>query len=242
MRVNPLAPAAAILSLALPPRCPGCGSIVRGDHRFCPDCWGSLRFLGEPACSGCGVPFEVASAPRCDDCLARPPIHAGVHAAVAYGDVARTVALGLKYGGRIGLAETASRLMRRVLPEGDVLVPVPLHRWRIWSRGFNQAALIAERLGRDAGVPVERRALVRTRATTALRGLGRRARAEQVRGAFAVDPRRADRIAGKRVLLVDDVYTSGATTDACVRTLLQAGALSVAIVCWARVIDEDTAD
>lgn len=150
--------------------------------------------------------------------------------------------MGLKYGGRIGLAETAARLMWRVVPAGDVLVPVPLHRWRIWSRGFNQAALIAERLGRKAAMPVERRALVRVRATTALRGLGRQARAEQVRGAFAVDPRRVDRVAGKRVLLIDDVYTSGATTDACVRALLSAGATSVTIVCWARVVDENTAD
>jgi ComF family protein len=234
----------AIVSLALPPRCPGCGAIVRGDHRFCTGCWQSLRFLGEPCCAGCGAPFEIAgdSGLRCEDCRARPPAHAGIHAAVAYGDVARGVALGLKYGGRTGLAETAARLIARGLPTGDVLVPVPLHRWRIWSRGYNQAALIADALGRARGLPVERHALVRTRATAALRGLGRRARAEQVRGAFAADPRRVERVRGRRVLLVDDVYTSGATTDACVATLLAGGAASVAIVCWARVLDDATAD
>lgn len=171
-----------------------------------------------------------------------PPPHAGLHAAVAYGDVARAVALGLKYGGRIGLAETVARLMRRGMPDGDILVPVPLHRWRIWSRGFNQAALIADALGRATGVPVERRVLVRRRATVALRGLGRRARAEEVRAAFAVDPLRRERIASKRILLLDDVYTSGATAGACTRALLDEGAASVAVVCWARVLDPTSAD
>ena len=228
----------AALSLALPPRCPGCGDIVRGDHRFCPRCWASLRFLGPPCCAGCGAPFEVEAHALCDACRVRPPIHAGIHAAVAYGDVARAVALGLKYGGRTSLAQTAAGLMRRGLPPGDVLVPVPLHRWRLWSRGYNQAALIADALARTSELPVERHALRRIRATAALRGLGRRERAREVRAAFDIDPRRIATIRGKRVLLVDDVYTSGATTEACARVLLGAGAAGVAIVCWARVIDE----
>jgi ComF family protein len=226
------------LSLALPPRCPGCGEIVRGDHRFCPRCWGSLRFLGPPCCSGCGAPFDVDADTPCDGCRARPPIHAGIHAAVAYGEVARAVALGLKYGGRTSLARTAAGLMRRGMPPGDVLVPVPLHRWRLWSRGYNQAALIADALARFSGLPVERRTLRRIRATAALRGLGRHERAREVRAAFDVDPRRAASLAGKRVVLIDDVYTSGATTEACVRVLLGAGAASVAVACWARVLDD----
>lgn len=243
--VRPLAsPFAAALSLALPPRCAGCGEIVRADHRFCARCWSSLRFLGAPACAACGAPFEIDHGPgaRCADCTVRPPVHAGIHAAVAYGEVARAVALGLKYGGRISLAETVAGLMRRALPPGDVLVPVPLHRRRLWSRGYNQAALIADALARTSGVPVERRALRRVRATAALRGLGRQARAREVRAAFDVDPARRASVAGRRVILVDDVYTSGATAEACARTLLSAGAASVAIACWARVLDEDDAD
>lgn len=238
------APFRAALALALPPRCPGCDTIVAADHRFCADCWGALRFLGAPACAGCGVPFEFdrGAGTRCAECLRDPPRHAGIHAAVAYGDVARSVALGLKYGGRIALAETAARLMARVMPEADVLVPVPLHRWRIWSRGFNQAALVAQALGRARGVPVEHHGLVRIRATPMLRGMGRQARVRTVKAAFAVVPRHRDALAGRRVLLVDDIYTSGATTDACVAVLLRAGAASVAILCWARVLDESTMD
>lgn len=235
---------AAALSLALPPRCPGCGEIVRADHRFCARCWSSLRFLGSPSCAACGAPFETDRGPdaRCAECTLRPPVHAGVHAAVAYGDVARAVALGLKYGGRTALAETVAALMRRVLPPGDVLVPVPLHRWRLWSRGYNQAALIGDALVRATGMPVERRALRRIRATVALRGLGRQARAREVRAAFDIDPARRASVAGRHVILVDDVYTSGATAEACVRTLLGAGAASVAVACWARVIDEAATD
>lgn len=240
-----LAPAlATTLSLVLPPRCPGCGGIVGADHRFCAGCWSSLHFLAGPGCAACGLPWETdrGGGAVCDSCAARPPAHAGIHAAVAYGEVARAVALGLKYGGRIALAQTMARLMRRGLPAADVIVPVPLHRWRLWSRGFNQAGLIADALGKGSSIPVERRALIRPRATAALRGLGRGARAEEVGTAFAVDPARRDAVAGRRLVLVDDVYTSGATAGACVRALLGAGARSVAIACWARVVDDGPAD
>ncbi|BCA61154.1 hypothetical protein HMP09_0388 [Sphingomonas sp. HMP9] len=163
-----------------------------------------------------------------------------MRAAVAYGPIARDLALRLKYGGRIALAETMARQMRRLLPgEIDLLVPVPLHRWRIWTRGFNQAALIADALAGLSGVPHDRDALVRPRRTIVLRGLGARQRAKAVAGSFAVSA--AERVDGKTIALVDDVYTSGATADACTRALLKAGAQSVTILCWARVLSS-TAD
>lgn len=229
----------AVTRLALPPRCPGCGAVTNADHRFCAICWGGLRFLGPPACAACGVPFayDRGEGARCVRCLAEPPRHAGIRAAVAYGPVARTVALRLKYGGRTAFAETVARLMARLLPAGaDLIVPVPLHRWRIWSRGFNQAALIADALHTTA--PVDRFVLTRRRATPLLRGLGRAARRRAVRAAFMIDPARAERVRGRAVVLIDDVYTSGATTDACTAALLRAGARSVTILCWARVLDE----
>lgn len=157
---------------------------------------------------------------------------------MAYGDVARTVALRLKYGGRTAFAETVARQMARLMPdEAELLVPVPLHRWRIWSRGFNQAALIAAALGRSTGVTADATMLRRVRASASMRGLGARDRARTIAGAFAVDADRRDRLADKSVVLVDDVHASGATAKECTRALLRAGAGSVTILCWARVLD-----
>ena len=157
---------------------------------------------------------------------------------MAYGDVARTLALGLKYAGRAGLAETMARPMARLLPsDAERLVPVPLHRWRLWRRGYNQAALIAHAVARITAVPVLVDAIERTRRTPVLRGLSGRERRAAVARAFAV---RADAdVRGRAVVLVDDVHTSGATADACTAALLKAGARSVTLLCWARVLDGD---
>jgi ComF family protein len=234
------AAAAAAVDFALPPRCPACGTIVPEARNFCLDCWSKLHFLAEPCCARCGLPFEfgAAEAAECGRCLAEPPPFDRLRAAVAYGEVARAVALKLKYGGRPGVAETLARFMRRQLDPGAeaLLVPVPLHRWRIWKRGYNQAALIASALSRGTGWPLAVDLLRRTRATPTLRGLGRRERAEAVRGAFAVSEAGRAEVRGRDILLVDDVFTSGATAGACARALRKAGAATVGVVCWARVI------
>ena len=244
-----------MLDFALPPRCPGCGGIQAEPHRFCLDCWSALTFLGEPCCARCGHPFGFGSgdADQCGRCLADPPPFDRLRAAVAYGDLSRKVALKLKYGGRPGVAETLAHFMLRHLdgqigsgPQengpaaGDqpLVVPVPLHRWRLWKRGYNQAALIASALSRRTGLPVDLDLLRRTRATPSLRGLGRSERALAVRGAFQVrDDARAG-LADRQIILVDDVFTSGATASACAKALRRAGAASVEILCWARVVHE----
>ena len=242
-------PARLLLDFALPPRCPACGLIVSDPHRFCLGCWSKLVFLGEPCCRRCGLPFPFDSGEgaECGRCLAEPPAFDRLRAAVAYDPVARRVALKLKYSGRPGVAEALAALMARHLPraggaaEGEaqpepLLVPVPLHRWRLWRRGYNQAALIAESLSRRSGIRADPQLLRRIRRTPSLRGLGRRERAETVRGAFAVVD--AGAIAGRTAILVDDVFTSGATAGACARALKRAGAARVEVLCWARVIRE----
>ncbi|MEA3015512.1 MAG: hypothetical protein QOI38_234 [Sphingomonadales bacterium] len=228
------------VDFALPPRCPGCGAIVQDEHSFCLPCWSQLVFLGEPCCTRCGLPFEHdgGGEAECGACMADPPRFDRARAAVAYGEIPRKVALKLKYGGRPGVAETMARLMARHLPPGTgaMLAPVPLHRWRIWKRGYNQAALIAAALARCSGAEAVPDLLERTRATPYLRGMAPRERAQTVRGAFRVAERRRPLLAGREVILVDDVHTSGATAGACARALKKAGAGRVSLLCWARVV------
>ena len=230
-----------IVDFALPPRCPGCGAITQEDHSFCLCCWQKLTFLGEPCCTRCGLPFEYDSGldPECGACLADPPAFDSLRAAVAYGEIARIVALKLKYSGRPGVAETLAKFMQRHLvgeDSGAILLPVPLHRWRIWKRGYNQSALVATALARRTGLAVQLDLLRRTKATPPLKGLGRRERALAVRGAFRARPAAKALLAGRTVVLVDDVYTSGATAAACAKALKRAGAARVNIICWARVV------
>lgn len=231
-----------VVDFALPPRCPGCGSIVQEEHSFCLDCWSRLVFLGDPCCARCGLPFEHdggGAEAECGACLAHPPHFDWARAAVAYGEIPRKVALKLKYGGRPGVAETMARLMVRHLTDGGggaLLAPVPLHRWRIWKRGYNQAALIASALARRSGAALTLDLLERTKATPYLRGMGPRERAETVRGAFRVAQHRRDAVAGRAVVLIDDVFTSGATAGACAAVLKRSGAARVGLLSWARVV------
>jgi ComF family protein len=248
-----LAPASAaartalrqIVDFALPPRCASCGAITADPHSLCLSCWQSLTFLGEPCCMRCGHPFEYGSGDgaECGRCLAEEPAFDRARAAVAYGEVARKMALKLKYGGRPGVAVTLGGFMARHLRdvglEGALLVPVPLHRWRIWKRSYNQSALIASALSRRTSIPASLDLLRRSKATPPLRGLGRRERALAVRGAFDVRDDAKPSIRGRRIVLVDDVFTSGATADACARALKRAGAGSVEVLCWARVVGAD---
>lgn len=226
-----------LLDVVLPPRCPGCGEIVDALHSFCGDCWAGLHFLGETGCRTCGIPLAATDAGTCAGCLARPPRIARTRAAVAYGEVSRSLAIRLKYGRKVALAKAMARYMVPLvgeLPGRALLVPVPLHRRRVASRGFNQSLLIAREIGRLGGLQVSPRALRRTKVTPPLKGMSQVQRRKTVAGAFSAhDPAQ---VRGRTIVLIDDVLTTGSTANACARTLLKAGAERVELLCWARVV------
>ncbi len=238
--MRPAALLTAALDLVLPPRCMGCGEIVPDDGGFCAACWSSLAFITPPLCATCGDPFELPAAPGalCGACLAEPP-RFGARAVVAYDGAARDVVLGLKHADRDHLARAMARQLARAGGEwldGALIVPVPLHRWRLWRRGYNQAALMARALAKVSNAELLVDGLERHRATPSSQGMNRKDRAANVRGAFRVTERRRAAIKGRAVVLVDDVLTTGATANACARVLLRAGAHSVNLLAWARVV------
>lgn len=224
------------LDFALPPRCAGCGTIVDDVHSFCPDCWKEVEFLGDSGCVTCGMPLQATEERTCGACLARAPRIARTRAAVAYGDLARSLAIRLKYGRKVAIARTMARYMAPLVDpgEGRLLVPVPLHRSRLWGRGFNQSALVARELSRRLGITDDAFALARIRRTRPLKGMSPLQRRRTVAGAFRVRDKK--RVAGKTIILVDDVLTTGSTAEACARTLKRAGAARVELVSWARVV------
>lgn len=233
---------APLVDLIFPPRCPLCGEGISAQTGLCAACWNELTIPGEPACALCQRPFDdgIAQGLICAPCLANRPRHDGIAAGTLYGEPSRRLVLAFKHGNRIALAPLLARLIAAKLPFVDerwLIVPVPLHRWRLWRRGFNQAALLAHEIARLRGGRVLVDALVRRKRTPTLGGLGRKARARALSGAIAVNPRRHSKLKGANVLLVDDVLTSGATSEACVGALKRAGAEKVVIACFARVLD-----
>ncbi len=234
---------APLVDLAYPPRCPLCGAAIAEQRGLCGTCWSQLVIPGEPACSTCQRPLgrQSGEAVQCGACLADPPWHGGITAATLYNDTARDLVLALKHGGKIALAPMLAHQVLARLPvlEGEwLVVPVPLHRWRLWRRGFNQSALLAREIARTLEQPLVVDALLRRKATPSLGGLGRKARSRALSGAIVTNPARVAQLRGASVLLVDDVMTSGATTDACIGALRKARVKKVRIACFSRVLDD----
>lgn len=228
-----------LLDLVLPPLCLGCGAIVDSTGALCPACFSTMRFVLPPLCVRCGTPLPEALGPHavCGACAEAPPPWSRARAAFLYDAASRAMVLRFKHADRIDAAPAFARWMLRagaeLLAEAEVVVPVPLHRWRLFARRYNQAALLGARIAKARGLAFAPDALARVRRTVPQGTFDRRARAKNVRDAFAVA--RPKVIAGKAVVLIDDVLTTGATVGECTRVLLAAGARSVDVLTLARV-------
>lgn len=232
---------ALAVDVALPQLCAACREPVEGDG-LCPACWSRLTFIAPPYCERLGIPFPYDPGPGVlsMEAIADPPAYRRARAAVRFDDVARTLVHALKYGDRLDLAPMMGHWMatagRALTANADAIIPVPLHWRRRWMRRFNQSALLSEAISKASGVPVAYDALKRVKATPQQVGLSQSARALNVQGAFRVSPTGKAAIEGRRLILVDDVITTGATVDACARALLRAGATEVDVLAFARVV------
>lgn len=209
------------------------------------EAWSKVRFIAEPLCDGCGLPFEYDIGERCAACLARPRAFSRARAACLYDEASRDLVLKLKHADRTDLASLLGRWISRaadeLLREADLIAPVPMHRWRLLLRRYNQAAEIARPLARRYGKAYAPGVLVRARHTESQAGKSGSGRRRNVAGAFTVPSGQARRIAGRRVLLIDDVLTTGATAEACARALIKAGAAAVDLAVIARVRESPSA-
>lgn len=236
-----------MLDLLLPPRCLACGIEIDAPAGMCPDCWSGLRLLGPPWCRCCGLPLPLphasVDAPLCAGCASAPPAFDRARAALRYDGNSSRLILRFKRGGRLDGVTMFARWMAQageeLLQDADLLLPVPLHRWRLLQRGFNQSAVLAQRIAGLTQRPWDPSVLQRHRATASQQGLSAVARQQNINArAFRVN--RPERVAGARVILVDDVQTTGATLAACAAVLRHAGAARIDVLTLARVVREES--
>lgn len=227
----------------IPPQCLTCGLALDEPAAVCPDCWRQLRLIETPCCDVLGTPFayDQGEATVSPAALAAPPPWDRARAAVAYGEVAKNLIHALKYRDRHEAGLVMSRLMTRagapLLPDTDALLPVPLHRLRLWTRRYNQSALLAQRIAALSSVAYRPELLIRSRATRRQVGLDHDRRRKNVQGAFRVPEAAKGEVRGRRILLIDDVMTTGATAGACAKALKRAGAARVDVLVFALVLE-----
>ena len=231
-------------SFLFPATCIGCRVQVSEPGTLCADCWSQLRFIEKPYCPVMGTPFghDFGDNFTSAEAIADPPPFRRMRSAVLHRGAAQRLAVSLKFYDCSDLAPWMARWMQRaggeLLNECDVLVPVPLHRWRFWLRRFNQSAELARALAKLSTRPYAPQALKRIRRTEQQIGLGSKERKRNVDGAFRVPKEHEIHVRGRRVLLIDDVYTTGATVKAAVRALLRGGAKSVDVLTFSRVLPD----
>jgi ComF family protein len=235
--------AGAVLDLLLPPRCLKCGATVTQSHSLCAPCWRSITFLGAPCCAACGLPFdfELGEASLCGACSrARPPWDRA-RAVMRYDEESRRLVLAFKHGDRLHLAPAFGAWLKRagaeLLADADMVVPVPLHWTRLLARRYNQAAVLAQAIESLGGPPAAVDLLLRRRRTPSQGKRNAEARRRNVAGAFRIQPGCEAR--GKRILLVDDVFTTGATVGECARVLRRAGAARIDVLTLARTVRQE---
>jgi ComF family protein len=230
------------LDIIFPPRCLLCHSLVSEIGALCASCWQKMTFNTPPHCAICSEPFpyEAGEAALCGNCIAKPPSFAKLHTVFHYDEHSKTLIHNLKYGDKTHTARYFGTWMARVgqpsLAQADMLVPVPLHKFRLLRRHFNQAALLAREIGCISGVPVYPQLLLRTRHTPPQAGLSSKERIRNVRGVFKLHPNYATLVKDKHIILIDDVMTTGATLSACAKIVLKAGASKVSILTLAKTI------
>jgi len=231
-----------LLDSILPPLCLGCGEIVETPGALCASCWPDFSFISAPHCACCGTPFaeDLGENALCVSCLGRRPRFRRARAALVYDARSRRLILPFKHGDRTDLARACGAWMARaggdLLAEADLIVPVPLHWRRLFTRRYNQALLLARSVARQGEARLAPDLLRRSRWTGSQAGLVAKQRRSNVREAFDVHPRWRRALAGKTVLLVDDVLTTGATVEACARVLDRGGARHVDVLTLARVV------
>ncbi len=235
---------ARALDIVYPPVCLSCRRATAGHGGLCPDCWGQMRFIERPYCERLGTPFDMDLGQPgllSPQAMADPPVFARARAAVRFDEgPARILIYRFKYYDRLEVARSMALWMARagaeLLGEADALAPMPLHWTRLASRRYNQAAVLAQALSRQMGLPVVARALDRVKATAPQVGLSRAQRAANLQGAFRTPEESRLAILDKAVVLVDDVLTSGASANAAARALLRGGAKRVDVLTFARVV------
>ncbi|MBB4040647.1 ComF family protein [Microvirga flocculans] len=232
------------LGLLYPPSCIACQAATGEPHALCPHCWSGIRFIERPFCERLGIPFAVdLGQPLLSPAaIADPPVFQRARAVAEYDGIASLLVHRLKYNDRLELARALGAMMARagaeLLDEADVIVPVPLHRWRLWRRRFNQAMALAGTVSAQSGMPCDPFLLARVKRTRRQVGLTKAQRQENLQGAFRVPVEATARLKGKRVLLIDDVLTTGSTANAASRALLRGGAARVDVLAFARVVKE----